>query len=73
MTEQQVLAYVKAAAAALELPLGEQRELSVAMHLARTAALAAQLDAFPMDVNDEPAEIYSPAPFPLATPGHNHV
>ena len=73
MTGEQILAYVKAAAVLMELPLGEQRALSVAMHLARTAALARELEAFALDVSEEPAETYCPAPFPPATQGHKPV
>lgn len=64
MNESDALAYVKAAAVALALPLDEQRAQRVAQHLARTAALAGELAALPLDVTDEPAEIYRPLPFP---------
>lgn len=62
MEGEDVLAYVKAAALAVSLPLSDEQAQRVAMHLARTVALARQLDAFEMDVADEPAEIYRPAP-----------
>ncbi len=65
MTDDEVLAYVKAAALAVSLPLDEARAQRVATHLARTAALARQLEGFALEVSDEAAEIYSPAPFPL--------
>ena len=42
MTDDEVLAYVKAAALAVSLPLDEARAQRVATHLARTAALARQ-------------------------------
>ena len=64
MNEQQALAYVKAAATAVALPLDEARTQRVAMHLGRTAALAAQLDAFDLDVSEEVAEIFCPVVFP---------
>lgn len=64
MTDEEVLSYVKASAVALGLTLDEARQQSVAVHLARTAALAAQLAALPLRVEDEPAEIYCPLPFP---------
>ena len=70
MNDAEVIAYVKAAAVVMQLPLVEARALRVATHLARTAALASQLESLPLDVNEEPAEIYSPAPFPLVTHGH---
>jgi hypothetical protein len=63
MTEAQVLAYVNATAAALELPLDEARALRVAGHLGRTAGLAKLLEDAPLAPHDELAEIYSPAPF----------
>ncbi|QHE77720.1 AtzG-like protein [Hydrogenophaga sp. PBL-H3] len=63
MTEEQTLAYVQAASVAVALPLNEAQAQRVATHLQRTAALAALLDAFELEVDDEPAEIYCPAPF----------
>ncbi|MES2583036.1 MAG: AtzG-like protein [Pseudomonadota bacterium] len=63
MTESEVLAYVKASAVAQGLPLDEARALRVATHMARTAHLAALLDAAPLAVEDELAEIYMPKPF----------
>lgn len=68
MNEEEVLAYVKAAARALELPLDEARAQAVALHLGRTAALAQLLEAMPLVVEDELAEIYRPAPFPQQDP-----
>ena len=64
MNEDQVLAYVRAAAALAALPLDEQRVQAVALHLGRTAALARLLDAARLAPDDEPAEVYRPAPFP---------
>jgi hypothetical protein len=63
MDETQALSYVKAAAVALSLPLDEVRAQSVAGHLVLSAALARQLEAYALDVSDEPVEIYRPAPF----------
>ena len=70
MNDAEVLAYVKAAAVVMQLPLDEARASRVATHLARAAALSSQLEAMPLDVNEEPSEIYSPAPFPLLPHGH---
>ena len=64
MDAHQTLAYVKAAAAAVVLPLDDARAQRVAMHLGRTAELAAQLDAFELGVSEESAEIFCPAAFP---------
>jgi len=61
MTDEQTLAYVWAAAAALDLPLTPERAQRVAVHLARTAAMAQLLDAYDLAPEDELAEIYSPA------------
>jgi hypothetical protein len=63
MDSAQVLNYVNAAAAALELPLDGARAARVVAHLARTAAMAGLLDAVLLGVDDEPAELYCPAPF----------
>ena len=68
MTEDQVLAYVKASAALLELPLDEARMQAVAVHLARTAGMARQLDGAPLAPPQELAQIYCPAPFPSDVP-----
>lgn len=69
MTDDEVLSYVKAAAVALGLTLDEAQQQRVAVHLARTAGLAAQLADPPLTVADEPAEIYSPLPFPTTFDG----
>ncbi|HEY8360784.1 MAG TPA: AtzG-like protein [Ramlibacter sp.] len=64
MSEAQVLAYVRATAALLALPLDEARVQAVALHLGRTVAMARLLDAADLAPEDELAEIYRPAPFP---------
>ena len=69
MESRDVLAYVKASAAVLGLPLDEERALRVAQHLERTAGLAGLLQAAALTVYDEPAEIYRPAPFDGALSG----
>ncbi len=66
---ERLLNYVNAAATALALPLDEARAARVASHLARTAAMAALLDGAPLGVEDEPAELYCPAPFVPVEPG----
>ena len=63
MDTNDLLAYVKSSAALLALPLEEARAQRVAEHLQRTAGLAAQLQAFELPVEAEPAELYRPAPF----------
>ena len=69
MNDAQVIQYVKAAARALELPLDAARAARVADHLARTAALAKVLESAPLGAEDEPAEVYRPAPLPQGEPG----
>ena len=68
MDPTEVLNYVKAAAMMLEVPLGAERAGRVAAHMTRTAALAALLDTVAIAVEDEPAELYRPAPFALVEP-----
>lgn len=68
MQEQEVLAYVRATARALDLPLDEARVQAVALHLGRTVALARLLEAVPLSPEEEVAEIYCPAPFPAEDP-----
>ena len=63
MNEAQTLAYVKAAAVAVGLPLDDAQAARVAVHLQRTVALAATLEDIPLDPHDELAEIFCPAPF----------
>lgn len=63
MNEAQTLAYVHAAAVAVDMPLDEAQVARVAVHLQRTAAIAAVIDAFPLASHDEPAELFHPAPF----------
>lgn len=68
-SETDMLAYAKAAAEALRLPLDEAQARRVAAHLAVTAALARQLEEAPLGPGDEPAQVYCPAPFPSPVPG----
>ncbi len=68
MQDDTVLAYVQASARFLGLPLDAAAAERVAGHLGRTAALAAQLDAFDLSVEDEPVALFCPAPFPAGEP-----
>lgn len=63
MTDAQTLAYVRAAAVVVGLPLDDEQIARVAVHLQRTAGLAATLAEIPLDPHDEPAELFCPAPF----------
>ena len=60
------LAYVRATARLLDLPLGDEQAARVALQLHRTRAMAAALGAFTMRPDDDIAEIYRVAPFPEA-------
>jgi hypothetical protein len=64
MQDPEMLAYVTAAARLVGLPLDASRAPSVAMHLGRTAAMAQALESAALAPDDEPAEVYCPAPFP---------
>lgn len=72
MTDDALLAYVKASAALQRLPLDPARAAAVATHLQRTAAMAQLLDDVVMAPHDEPAELYLAAPFP-AMLGHSQT
>jgi hypothetical protein len=64
MEEGEVLAYVKAAAQAVALPLEEAAAQRVAAHFSRTVAIARLLERAELAPEDEPAEVFRPAPFP---------
>ena len=55
---------MRSAARFAALPLDEAQVQRVATHLARTRLLAESLAAVPLSPELEPAEVYSPAPFP---------
>ncbi len=64
MQKTELLAYVDAAARLVGLQLDTARAKAVALHLGRTAALAQALEDVTLPVEDEPAEVYCPAPYP---------
>ena len=64
MEESEVLNYVQAAARAIGLSLDEAAQRRVAAHFSRTVAIARLLEQAELAPEDEPAEIYRPAPFP---------
>lgn len=66
MNDADVLAYVKAASSLLRLPLDDSRADAVALQLGRTLAMAMQLEAFPLSLEQEMSEIFCPAAFPTA-------
>ena len=65
MEETDVLSYVKAAARAVGLPLDEASAQRVAQHFSRTVAIARLLERAELAPEDEPAEVYRPAAFPV--------
>jgi hypothetical protein len=62
--DMDVLNYVKAASALLELPLDAARAEAVALQLGRTMEMARQLEDFDIALGVETSEIFCPAPFP---------
>jgi Protein of unknown function (DUF4089) len=56
-----MLAYVRAAAELAGIPVDGERAGRVAMHLARTATLAALLESVPLAPEVEPAALFDPA------------
>jgi hypothetical protein len=64
MDEADILAYVKAAARAVGMPLDDAGAQRVAEHLGRTAQMARLLDGAELAPEHELAEIFKPAPFP---------
>ena len=62
MTPEQVLAYVDAAAAALELPLAPEHRPGVLRYFALAAAFADEVQAVPLTPHDEPAVNFVPEP-----------
>ena len=63
-TQEDIERYVRSAAQMASLPLADAQVQRVAVHLARTKALADSLLAMPLPEETEPAEVYRPAPFP---------
>ncbi|RMX04818.1 DUF4089 domain-containing protein [Corticibacter populi] len=63
---QDLEAYVRSSADLLSLPLDAAQVARVADHLSRTVAMAALLEACDLPVEDEPASLYWPAPYPDA-------
>jgi len=55
-----MLAYVRASAEIMGIPMDAARAQRVAAHLERTAAMAALLDRVPLTPEDELAEIFRP-------------
>lgn len=64
LTAAELTSYVRASARLLALPLDAGQIDRVAVHLARTHAMAVLLHAAEIAPHDEPAELFCPAPFP---------
>ena len=60
MTSDETEQYVKAAAAALELPIAPAHLPGVLLNFERLAAIAAAVNAFPLGPQDEPAPRWEP-------------
>lgn len=64
VTPPPMLDYVIHTAAALALPLSDERARRVAETLARTAGMVKPLESVAIGPADELAEMFRPAPFP---------
>ena len=65
MTDQELEAYVDAAAAALQLPIAPEHRPGVLHYFALAASMAELVNAHPLTVTDEPAPAFVPiAPAP---------
>ena len=60
MERPQVEAYVDAAATALGLPIAAEHRPGVAHYVALAAAMAEMVMALPLDVDDDPAPVFTP-------------
>jgi hypothetical protein len=60
----EVVQYVRTTASFLDLPLDDAQVERVAVHLNRTKGMVAPLVALPLRPDEDPPEIYQPAPFP---------
>ena len=69
VSDAELLAFVKASAALQGLRLDERHTEAVAGHMAVLAGMARLLDAADLQPEDELAQIYCPAPFPLPPAG----
>jgi Protein of unknown function (DUF4089) len=68
LSPDQIFDFVKISAELLEIKLDEAQMQRVAGHLARTAAMAKELDAVYLEPDFEPSQVYAPAPFPVDLP-----
>ena len=60
MDRERIEAYVDAAAAALDLPLAPAHRPGVLAYFALAAAMAELIDAHPLQLDDEPAPVFTP-------------
>jgi hypothetical protein len=60
MTTDQMSAYIAAAAAAIDLPIAPEHMPGVLENFERLAGIAAQVDAFPLAPENEPAPVWRP-------------
>jgi hypothetical protein len=65
---QNLISYVEVTAGLLDISLAAGQAERVAMHLARTAQLAALLRDYPLQPDDEPAALFCPAPVSASSP-----
>lgn len=68
MNEVQAQAHARAVGATLGIPMDEERVSRVAFYLALTARMVGDLEQVTAGPEVEPAEVFSPAPFPAVDP-----
>lgn len=72
-TELPIADYVRSTAAVLGLPLDAAQAARVVVHLQRTAAMAALIQAVELPLHEELAEIFCPAAFPAIENGRKQL
>jgi hypothetical protein len=60
MNQEQMRDYIVAAAAALELPIAQEHMAGVLENFARLAGVAAAVNGFDLQVEDEPGPVWRP-------------
>ena len=60
MTKDEMSSYIVATAAALELPIAPEHMPGVVVNFERLAGIAAQVNAFKLAPEDEPAPVWRP-------------
>jgi len=72
-TDLPIADYVTSTAAVLGLPLDAAQAARVAVHLQRTATMAALIQAVELPLDEELVEIFCPAAYPARYDGRNEL